>query len=153
RMSAVEMLDQFARWTVQETDFRLEARTSTRVREMSGDGEVIPAVHWDLTTKRVLTLEFIDGMSLAQIVRVVEEGGPAALAEVRPGLDVETILHHLVYALLRQVFVNGLFHGDPHPGNILVQPDNRVAFIDFGIFGALSAYDREILAGQMENLA
>jgi ubiquinone biosynthesis protein len=153
RMSAVEMLDQFARWTVQETDFRLEARTGTRVREMSGDGEVIPEVHWDLTTRRVLTLEFIEGMSLAQIVRIVEEGGPRALAEARPGLDIETILHHLVYALLRQVFVNGLFHGDPHPGNILIRPDNRVAFIDFGIFGALSRYDREILAGQMESLA
>jgi ubiquinone biosynthesis protein len=153
RMSACEMLDEFARWTFQETDFRLEARTGSRVREMAGDGEVVPAVHWDLTTRRVLTLEFIEGMSLAQIVHIVEEGGPEALAAIRPDLDVEEILHNLVFALLRQIFVNGLFHGDPHPGNILVPPDNRVAFIDFGIFGAFSAHDREIMAGQLENLS
>jgi ubiquinone biosynthesis protein len=153
RLSATEMLDQFSGWTLRETDFVQEGRTAEQVGEMREDYEVEPKVHWDLVTSKVLTLEFIEGVTLAQVVRVIEEGGPELLAELHPTFDVDLILHHLTFASLRQIFVTGLFHGDPHPGNILVLDDNRVAFVDFGIFGRLTPYDREILGAQIEQLA
>jgi ubiquinone biosynthesis protein len=153
RLSVTEMLDEFARWTMRETDFLQEARTAERVGANPPPYEVEPDVRWDLTTARVLTLEFIEGVTLAQIIRVIERDGEQAAVEQIPGLDVELVLHHLSFASLRQIFVTGLFHGDPHPGNILVLSDNRVAFVDFGIFGELSRYDREILGAQIEQLA
>jgi ubiquinone biosynthesis protein len=153
RLSVTEMLGEFARWTMRETDFLQEADTAERVGVDPPAYEVEPAVRWDLTTSRVLTLEFIDGVTLAQIVRVIERDGQAGLARELPSVDVDLVLHHLAFASLRQIFVTGLFHGDPHPGNIMVLDDNRVAFVDFGIFGELSAYDREVLGAQIEQLA
>lgn len=153
RLSATEMLDEFATWTLQETKFVLEGSTAERVGENRAPYEVIPKVYWELTTEKVLTLEFIEGISLAQIDRLVDEEGLEALAEKHPHIDIDLVLHHLTFASLRQIFDVGLFHGDPHPGNILVMTDNRVAFVDFGIFGELSPFDRDILGGQIENLA
>ncbi|MDX6504375.1 MAG: ubiquinone biosynthesis protein, partial [Gaiellaceae bacterium] len=153
RLSATEMLDQFSRWTLRETDFVQEGLTAERVGENREDYEIEPGVHWDLTTSKVLTLDFIEGVTLAHVVRVIEEGGSDRLAALHPTLDVDLILHHMTFASLRQIFVNGLFHGDPHPGNILVLEDNRVAFVDFGIFGQLTPYERETLGSMIEQLA
>jgi ubiquinone biosynthesis protein len=153
RLSATEMLDEFARWTLQETNFLREGHTAERVRRNAAPFEVIPAVHWDLSTQRVLTLQFIEGTSLAQLASIVETGGEELLSERCPDVDVQMVLHHMTFASLRQIFLHGLFHGDPHPGNILVVSENRVAFVDFGIFGELSRLDREILGGQIEQLS
>ena len=153
RLSAAEVLDDFAAWTWRELDFVQEGRMAERVGQDPEPFEVEPKVHWELTTSRVLTLEFIEGVSLAQIVRIVEGEGPERLTELYPGIDIDLVLHHMTFSSLRQIFVKGLFHGDPHPGNILVLDDNRIAFIDFGIFGELSDYDRELLSRQIEQLA
>lgn len=153
RMSATELADQFADWTIRETDFLREGETAERVNTKRAPYEVEPAVHWDLTTSRVLTLGLVEGTPLAQLIRVNEETGPTGLAKRYPDLDLDLLLHRLVFASLRQIFTVGLFHGDPHPGNVLALPDNRVAFVDFGIFGELTAYDRRILGTMIEELA
>jgi ubiquinone biosynthesis protein len=153
RLSATEMLDEFAAWTRREFDFVQEGEMAERVGEDPEPFEVEPKVYWELSTPHVLTLEFIDGVSLAQIVRIVEGEGADRLAALYPDIDVDLVLHHLTFASLRQIFVKGLFHGDPHPGNVLVLEDNRIAFVDFGIFGELSRYDREMLGRQIEQLA
>jgi ubiquinone biosynthesis protein len=153
QLSATEMLDQFASWTIRETDFVKEGETAERVGLNPAPYEVEPAVHWDLTTSKVLTLDFVEGTTLAQLVRINDESGRAGLAARVPGLDLGAVLHHLTFASLRQIFAVGLFHGDPHPGNILVLEDNRIAFVDFGIFGELTAYDRGILGKMIEELA
>jgi ubiquinone biosynthesis protein len=153
RLSATEMLEQFANWTIREIDFEQEGRTAELVARNAERYEIEPSVHWDLTTSRVLTLEFIDGHSLARIIRVIEQDGAEGAAREYPWLDVDLVLHHLTFATLRQVFVTGLFHGDPHPGNVLVLEDNRIAFVDFGIFGELAGFDRDTLGAQIEQLA
>lgn len=153
RLSATELLDEFFRWTLQELDFMAEGRTADRVAAWAAPYEKIPEVLWELTSPQVLTLEFIEGASLAQIVAEVDEDGTDRLDQVRPGLDINLVLHHMTFASLRQIFMHGVFHGDPHPGNILVQADNSVAFVDFGIFGTLAPYDRDLLGRQIENLA
>ncbi|HXW80344.1 MAG TPA: AarF/UbiB family protein [Acidimicrobiales bacterium] len=152
-LSATELLAQFTAWTFRELDFVLEGRTAEQVGEKTLEFEKIPRVRWDLTCPVVLTLEFVEGLSMAQIVAEVEAHGLDGLALSHPEIDVGTVLHNTTFAILSQIFVRGLFHGDPHPGNVLVQEGNTVAFVDFGIFGRLRPFDQDILSGQIENLA
>ena len=153
RLSAVEIAEQFAGWTIRELDFIIEANTAERVRKNAMSYEIVPKIYWELTTSKVLTLEFLEGLSLSKLSQLVEEGGINRVHAYLPNLQLGVALHHFAFGLLGQMFVNGLFHGDPHPGNILIRDDNTVAFIDFGIFGELAGYDRDIIIGQIENIA
>ena len=124
---------ELAEYTRRELDFRREARTAERVRELFADDErvVVPAVDRERTTARVLTMELVEGL----------RPGPAN--ELRAaGLDPELILRSGADAMVRQIFVHGLFHADPHPGNLLLLPDNRICFLDFGMFGRLGRRER-----------
>ena len=86
-----------------------------------------PRVFWDLTTKRVITLEYLDGVKI---------NDTAAMRQA--GFKPEKLVSRLLEVYLQQVLVVGFFHGDPHPGNILVLPDGALAFTDFGLMGRLS---------------
>lgn len=119
--------------TRRELDFRLEARTGLRVRaSFVGNEEiVIPWVDRERTTARVLTMELIEGTP------------PAPAAELRAaGLDPDHLLRVGAEAMVEQLFRIGLFHADPHPGNLLFLPGNRVCFLDFGMFGRLRPRER-----------
>jgi ubiquinone biosynthesis protein len=136
---------ELATYTRRELDFRAEARTADTVRSYfaspsaansdSDSGVVVPWVEWDLTTARVLTMELIEGYR------------PAPRAELAVhGLDADRLLIVGARAMLRQVFDLGLFHADPHPGNLLMLHGNRVAFLDFGMFGRLEPRERRRMA-------
>ena len=153
KLSAKGMLDEFARWTLRELDFTIEGRTAERVSAASQGFVLIPAVCWGLTTKRVLTMEYVEGVSASQLANLMSEGGMELVHARLPGLDLQLSLKRFAKACLKQLFTIGFFHGDPHPGNVLFRNDNRVVFLDFGIFGSLSRYEREVVAGQIENLA
>ena len=135
--SLPELVDEFARTIRREQDLAREGRIIERVAsQFAGDPTVrYPAIHWPLTRAAVLTMEFLDG------VKVSEVGTDAA-----PGLDPKVVARRGADAVLRQILVHGLFHADPHPGNILVMPDNVVAFIDFGIVGRVNRQMRIRLA-------
>ena len=128
---------EFADYTHRELDFRLEAKTAQRVRELFADDPTvfIPAVDWERTTRRVLTMDLVEGVRPA----------PAAELE-REGFNPSAILDVGARAIFRQVFEFGLFHADPHPGNVLLLPGDRVAFLDFGMFGRLSPRERRRMA-------
>jgi ubiquinone biosynthesis protein len=131
---AVAELDEYTR---RELDFRLEARTAERVRAQFADDEriVVPWIDRERSSERVLTMELIDGLR------------PAPAEELRAaGLDPELILRAAADAMLQQIFVHGLFHADPHPGNVLLLPGNRICFLDFGMFGRLGRRERRRMA-------
>ena len=151
--SAKQMADEFADWTHQEMNFILEGHTAERARKKAASYEIVPKIYWELTTSKVLTMEFVDGVSLSKISSLVEEGQIDTIITLLPNLDPEQAGRNIAFAILRQLFVTGFFHGDLHPGNILVRDDNKVAFVDFGIFGELSDEQRENLAGLVENIA
>ncbi len=153
RLSAASMVREFAEWTLRELDFRLEAETSEQIARRSEAFVVIPRVIWERSSPRVLTMEFVEGVSASQLSQLLEKGGPGLVRSRLPGLDLELSLRRFTEASLSQLFVEGFFHGDPHPGNIMFRNDNRVAFLDFGIFGSLSPAERESVAGQIERLA
>jgi ubiquinone biosynthesis protein len=152
--SMVEAVEEFERFTSREMNFLTEANTAEKLRANAGPFEEVPFIHRSLTTQRVLTMEFIDAPSLSEIIHALENGGSGRpWSEAAPRLDLDQAIRNLARASLRQLFVTGFFHADPHPGNILIREDSTVVFVDFGIFGQLSSDRREIFASYIENLA
>jgi len=137
------MIDEFARALSSELDFVREAGSTTKVR-LNFEGNpavVIPQVFWSFTTQRVLTLSKIEGVPSWDRDAMVKQG-------ISPPMLVERGLA----AFLQMVFVDGMFHGDLHPGNLLAQPGDRVGFLDFGLVVRLGRSTREHLAGMLEAL-
>jgi ubiquinone biosynthesis protein len=131
-----EVVREFSRTLLQELDFSHEARNIDRAAyHFKGDPEIVIPRHFpEYSTKRILVLEFLDGIKIDQVDRYPEMGTtPEVIARVG------------ARAILKQVFVFGFFQGDPHPGNILVLPDSRIGILDYGMFGTLSKNWRTLL--------
>jgi ubiquinone biosynthesis protein len=130
------LVDEFARSIRREQDLVREGRLIERIAaQFAGDPTVrYPRICWPFTSPAVLTMEFLDGVKVSAV-------GTAAA----PDLDPQLVARRGADAVLKQILVNGLFHGDPHPGNILILPGNVVAFIDFGIVGRIGRSMREWL--------
>ncbi|MHB1294259.1 MAG: ABC1 kinase family protein [Anaerolineae bacterium] len=130
----VGIVDEFAQALRDELDYTVEGRNADRLRRIVvEEGVVIPEVFWNLSTRYVITLTDLAGIKLSDI--------PALKAH---GYDLRDIAQRVAATFLRQVFVHGVFHADPHPANILVC-DGRVGLVDFGVVGYLSARMREDL--------
>ena len=131
------LVGEFARTIRREQDLVREGRLIERVAsQFAGDPTVrFPRICWPLRTPAVLTMEFLDGVK----VSAVGTGNA-------PGLDPRLVARRGADAVLKQILVHGLFHADPHPGNILVLPGSIVAFVDFGIVGRLDQQMRDWLA-------
>jgi ubiquinone biosynthesis protein len=152
-LSVLEIVEQFAVYTRREFDFRIEASTAERLRRQAPPGCRILRIFRLLTCENVLTMDFIEGLSLASICTLTESKNEALLAAWLPNFNRRQMLRTLTRTSLHQFFVTGIFHGDPHPGNILVREDNSIAPLDFGIFGTLSAPSQALLARYAECLA
>ena len=126
RFDPARIVNEFKEWTEKELDFRLEARNAKRFEQnFKGSKTVhIPKVYDELTSERVLTLEFIDGVELHNIKEIKKRK-----------INFDEIIKNSFDAIMTQVFVHGIFHADPHPGNIIIMRNNSVAFVDFGIVG------------------
>ncbi|HLK76258.1 MAG TPA: AarF/ABC1/UbiB kinase family protein [Streptosporangiaceae bacterium] len=127
-VGAVGLAAGFAAALREELDLRIEVRNMTSVAAASGGGDIaIPVPHHPLCTARVLVMERLDGRPLAAI----DERTPA---DVRAALA-----RSLLDCLLRQVMLEGTFHADPHPGNVLLLADGRLGLLDFGSVGRIDA--------------
>jgi len=129
----------------QELDLRLEARNTSTVAAALGPASRvrIPAVYPDLTTRRVMVSEFIDGTSL-------QRAGPLL---DRLGADRHALARTLLECMLRQILGGGVFHADPHPGNVLILADGTLALLDFGSVGRLDPLQQAALQGVLVALA
>jgi ubiquinone biosynthesis protein len=130
----IELVDEFARAVSRELDYTLEARNAERLHKLFADSEsvVVPRVIRPLTTRRVLTLEFIDGPTMNEM----------SLSDLtlRERRDLAETLTHTWF---KQVLSYGFFHADPHPANIVFLSPERIGLLDFGVCGALSEADME----------
>jgi ubiquinone biosynthesis protein len=133
RYDPVGLVEEFRKTILMELDFRREGRNAERLRQHLHDmpGIVIPQVFWEYSTPRVLTIEYLVGQGLREALSRSTE-------------DRHHIAANLYKAFLKQIFEDGFFHADPHPGNLLFLPDGRVGLLDFGIVGRIS---RDRLAG------
>ena len=151
--SLVAGVNEFERYTSREMNFVIEGRTAEKLRLNAGSHDTAPRIYWELTTPRVLTMEFIQGHPLSDVIHLIEEGRDEELRRRAPDLDMQKAVQNFAAACLRQLFVTGFFHADPHPGNIFLRDDGTVVFVDFGIFGQLTDERRETFASYIENLA
>lgn len=128
RLKFVETIETFARTIQFELDLRYEAAAADELRKNthSDAGFYVPQVDWNRTSERVMTIERIKGISL---------GDAEALKAAN--IDFNKLVEIAATAFFRQVFRDGFFHADMHPGNIFVMPDNTLAVVDFGIMGRI----------------
>jgi ubiquinone biosynthesis protein len=138
---ALELAGEFADRLREELDFRGEARNATEIagRLDAGAGVRVPAVHGELTTARVLVMEWLDGVSV----------GKLAGDEV----DRKGLADRLLRVALTQMLVDGHFHADPHPGNVMVLADGSLGLIDFGATGRLDPMAQSSLRAMMVAVA
>ena len=125
------------RWTLRELDLRREAASASELKEAMAavEGYHIPAIDWDRTSGRVMTLEWVDGIKISDV-----EALKAA------GHDTGKLAEKLVLTFLRQAISEGFFHADMHQGNLFVRPDGSIVAIDFGIMGRINRQARLWLA-------
>ncbi len=124
----VGVVKEFRRTIKREMDFTREGRTIDRfAANFANDSNVYtPKVFWEFTSHRVLTMEYVEGVKISLLEELTASG-----------YDSKVIASNGANAILKQVLVHGLFHGDPHPGNIFVLPNNQLCFIDYGMVGRL----------------
>lgn len=123
------MLREFNDTIHEEMDYAAEGRNAERFREnfKNWDNVHVPRIYWNLTTSKVLTMEFIHGTKVTDIE-----------AQSRLNVAPEKVNRLLIKTYLKQLLEDGFFHADPHPGNLLVMPDGRLAFFDFGMVGRIT---------------
>lgn len=124
-----DMVEEISKALRAELDYSTEARQAEKFLAQCQelDDVCVPRVYWDYTTRHVLTMEFLDGIKLSDRERLDGEG-----------FSRTTIARKFAGVIFHQILIEGLFHGDPHPGNVLVLPDGRLALLDFGLVGKLS---------------
>ncbi|MBF0434306.1 MAG: 2-polyprenylphenol 6-hydroxylase [Magnetococcales bacterium] len=131
------VVEEFAASIRNEMNFQVEGSRAHKFREnFHLDRELhVPTVIWELTTTRVLTMEWIDGIPIDELSR-----------QSHPDLDPTEVSKNLIISFFKQVFRDGFFHADQHPGNIFVLKNGTVAIFDFGIVGHISVQERIWLA-------
>lgn len=126
-----DVLEELSRSMMDELNYSHEGRNADKIaRQFARDPRIhIPKVYWDFSTNKVLTMEWLEGTQISQLIHAPEEQRKA-------------VAEQLVNAMFQQILVEGDFHADPHPGNLLVLSEDRLAFIDFGTIGHLSDKSR-----------
>ncbi len=129
QFAPVAIADELWKTTKQEIDFTVEARNLElfRLNFQNDDRIFLPKIYWNLSSTRVLTLEFIDGIKISDVDKLRSAG-----------IDPEKLIRNGGQLVAEQIFEHGFFHADPHPGNLFALRDNRIAPIDFGMMGRLS---------------
>lgn len=133
----VAAVEEFAKYTRRELDFRVEARVAQEVgaRFVEDPAVVVPRVHRGLSSSRILTTDLVRGVVPTRRELLAESG-----------LDPDVLLRTGARAMLTQIFDLGVFHADPHPGNILLLEGDRVCFLDFGLHGRIDRRERRRMA-------
>jgi ubiquinone biosynthesis protein len=137
RLRPVAVVDTLAKSVAIEMDLRMEAAAISEMAENSknDEGFRVPVVDWTRSARRVLTLEWIDGIPIADH-RALRAAGH----------DVKALGARLMQTFLRHAMRDGFFHADMHPGNLFVDAEGRIVAVDFGIMGRLGMKERRFLA-------
>lgn len=133
----VDVVEEFDRILHEELDFNTEGRHTETFRQNFGDDPNIsaPSIKWEYTSGKILTMEYMEGIKLTRPEKLDSNG-----------LDKKIVARRLANAMLRQIFMHGFFHADPHPGNLQVMPGEKIIFMDFGIVGRLDEEVRDKIA-------
>ena len=133
----------FARSIEKEINYRLEASNVERfARQFLEDSTVyIPKVYRDFSTKRIITTEYVDGIKASNLEALRKEG-----------YDLKLVASRGAILVMKQIFMQGYFHADPHPGNIFILPHETICLLDFGMMGRISRKERADFADLVMNI-
>lgn len=149
-LSVKEVADDFIRWTKRELDFRHESNNAAAFLEYSKriPGAIIPKQYQEYTSAKILVQEFIsDGVSVLDVVL----GKYNRQQLIEEGINPDQMALYLIKDAMRQYFIDGFFHADAHPANLILlsgdenSPDGKLAYLDFGIVGEAEPENRLIL--------
>lgn len=137
RLRLVSTVDTLARSVAIEMDLRLEAAAFSELADNTRDDPDfrVPAVNWERTAKRVLTVAWVDGVALSDRARLTAAG-----------FDLPRLGRVVIQSFLRQALRDGFFHADMHPGNLFVDAEDNLVAVDCGIMGRLGPKERRFLA-------
>lgn len=138
--------DEFGNALQAELDFTKEASYTDQLRRnlsvsrwFNPDQLVVPEIHWDLTTEKLLVMQWLDGVPLLSATFPVTEKGND------PKIQRKAITTLLFRAFFQQLYIDGFFHADPHPGNLFYLTDGRLALLDCGMMGRLDPRTQRVL--------
>jgi predicted unusual protein kinase regulating ubiquinone biosynthesis (AarF/ABC1/UbiB family) len=133
RFTLSNLADQFKEAIREETDYGREARSVEMIREnLCDEPVVVPRVVEELSSDRVITMEYVEGTKITDVKALRAQD-----------IDPSRVVGDLQRAYIQMILEDGVFHADPHPGNLAVTPDGRVVFYDFGIIGRVSDETRD----------
>jgi ubiquinone biosynthesis protein len=137
RLKPREVVAEFSRHLEDELDLMREAANASQLRRNFVDSTLllVPEIYWDWCSQRVMVMERMHGTPVSQVATLREKG-----------IDIPRLARAGVEIFFTQVFRDGFFHADMHPGNIFVADDGRYVALDFGIMGALTETDKNYLA-------
>lgn len=138
-----KIIEEFSNSLRAELDYQIEGRNSERIaHQFTHKAEIsIPKVHWHLSTKKILTMDLVEGIKVNNLKKLDEKG-----------YNRKLIAERITESMLHQILIEGFFHGDPHPGNIYILPGNHIAYLDFGMVGRLSDETKYHFASLVINL-
>ncbi|MEN1968033.1 AarF/ABC1/UbiB kinase family protein [Lentibacillus sp. N15] len=130
RYQITEIVEEFANAIIAELDYQVEGRNAERIANqfVNDDHIRVPNVYRDYSSKKVLTMEYIEGTKLNKLENLTHQG-----------YNKKMLAERVVKALFQQIFMEGFFHGDPHPGNVAALPGEVIVFMDFGMVGRLTS--------------
>ncbi|MEH2093667.1 ABC1 kinase family protein [Nostoc sp.] len=133
RSDLVGILDELGDRIFEEMDYIHEGENAERFFELYGHIKdiYVPKIYWEYTNRRVLTMEWINGIKLTQTEEISAQG-----------IDARYLIEVGVQCSLRQLLEHGFFHADPHPGNLLATPDGKLAYLDFGMMSEIKPPQR-----------
>ena len=137
RLKLVEVISLLKEITNVEMDLRFEAAAAGELRDntINDEGIIVPKIYWNYTSKRILTLDRIDGVSIREVERL------KAL-----DIDCKKVSKNLIQLFLKQAVRDGFFHADMHQGNLFVDKNGNIMPVDFGIMGRLDKNNKKYLA-------
>lgn len=123
---------EFEKHIYKELNYLIEVGNMLRFETLleGTEGVCVPKVYEDFCTEKIMLMEFVDGIKISKIINDTT-------------FDVKNIAQKTVQTYLEQILVYGFFHADPHPGNVLILPNNVICFLDFGLVGIIIQSDRE----------
>lgn len=135
-MDLTLIYQEFKDTVYEELDYLQEGKNAEIIADNSRDLDrvLIPKIYWDYTTKRVLTMEYMQGIKISNYDELD-----------RAGIDRKQVARLLVQIYCKQIFIDGFFHADPHPGNLFVTEEGKIVLIDFGMTGSINDELREQL--------
>ncbi len=141
RIEIAPVLRDCVKWTLREIQYLQEGKNVDHLHEVTAFNprQRIPYIYWERTTDRVLTMEYLDGIPVSEIITRFEAHDASIddeLAEM--ACDRMTLARNIWQTFLLHTFVAGVFHGDPHPGNLIVLPENQIGLCDIGLLGRLN---------------